>query len=213
MIESIQRRPKKVIIIGASGHARVIADIVRCSGDEVIGFLDDRNPNELQDIKMLGRVDDAKTLQTNEVLFIVGIGNNDTREVIVQRLGALPLYTAVHPSAVIAADVKIGEGTVVMANAVINTGSYIGEHCIINTSATIDHDSVLVDYVHLSPGVHLSGTVYIGKGTWLGTGVVVSNNVSICGGCTIGAGAVVIRHITVAGTYIGIPVKMIGVVK
>lgn len=199
---------KKVIIVGASGHARVIADIIKCSGDEVIGFLDDRNPDDFPGIKILGRVNEHKTLQTEEVQFIVGIGQNETREEIVQYLGALSYYTAIHPSATIAEDIIIGEGTTIMANAVVNTSSRIGKHCIINTAATVDHDSILMDYVHLSPGVHLSGTVSIGKGTWLGTGTVVSNNVNICGGCTIGAGAVVIKGIDEPGTYVGVPAKL-----
>lgn len=205
MSKSAHKQSRRVIIIGASGHARVIADIVRCSGDEVIGFLDDRNPAEFPGLKILGRVDDAKTCIADDVQFVVGIGKNETREEIVQRLGALPYYTAVHPSATIADDVVIGEGTVVIANAVINSGSHIGKHCIVNTAATVDHDNTLSDYVHLSPGVHLSGTATIGYGTWLGTGVVVSNNINICGGCTIGAGAVVIRDINEAGTYTGVP--------
>lgn len=205
MSKSVQKNPKKVIVIGASGHARVIADIIKCSGDEVIGFLDDRNPVEFPGLRIMGCINDAKTLQTDEVQFIVGIGKNETREEIVQRLGELPYYTAIHPSAIIAEDVTIGEGSAVMANAVINTGSCIGKHCIINTAATADHDNDLADYVHLSPGVHISGTVTIGKGTWLGTGAVASNNVNICGGCTIGAGAVVIRDIETTGTYVGMP--------
>lgn len=207
MSESVQKKPKKVVVIGAGGHARVIADIIKCSGDEVIGFLDDRNPAEFPSLKILGCVDDAKAYISGGAQFVVGIGKNEAREAIVQRLGVLSYYTAVHPSAVIAYDVVIGEGTVVMANAVINTGSHVGNHCIINTAATVDHDNNLSDYVHLSPGVHLSGTVTIGKGTWLGTGVVVSNNVNICGGCTIGAGAVVIKSIKATGTYVGAPAK------
>ncbi|MEG0758864.1 MAG: acetyltransferase [Raoultibacter sp.] len=209
MSESIEHKPKKVIIIGASGHARVIADIIKCSGDEVQGFLDDRNPDAFPGLRVLGHIADAVALQADDVWFVLGIGKNATREKIAQELGKLRYYTAIHPSAIIADDVIIDEGTVVMANAVVNTGSSIGRHCIINTSATVDHDNRIADFVHLSPGVHLSGTVKIGEGTWLGTGAVVSNNVNICGDCTVGAGGVVITRIHEPGTYVGIPVRKV----
>ncbi|MEG0271136.1 MAG: acetyltransferase, partial [Clostridia bacterium] len=200
---------KKVIIIGASGHGRVIADIINCCGDEVIGFLDDRGVDAFPGLKILGRVSDAKHFDITDVFYIIGVGKNATREKIAQELGKLRYYTAIHPSAIIADDVIIDEGTVVMANAVVNTGSSIGRHCIINTSATVDHDNRIADFVHLSPGVHLSGTVKIGEGTWLGTGAVVSNNVNICGDCTVGAGGVVITRIHEPGTYVGIPVRKV----
>lgn len=103
----------------------------------------------------------------------------------------------------------MGAGTVVMAGAIINCCSRIGEGCIVNTGATIDHDNVIEDYVHISPGVHTAGTVEIGKGTWIGIGGVVSNNVNITSGCMIGAGAVVVEDITEAGTYVGVPSRKV----
>jgi sugar O-acyltransferase (sialic acid O-acetyltransferase NeuD family) len=109
---------------------------------------------------------------------------------------------------VIAEDVSIGAGTVIMPNAVVNTGCKIGCHCIINTASTVDHDDTISDYVHLSPGVHLSGTVSIGEESWLCTGAVVSNNLNICNGCIVGAGSVVIRDIGTPGTYYGVPAKL-----
>jgi sugar O-acyltransferase (sialic acid O-acetyltransferase NeuD family) len=211
-------KPQKVIVIGASGHASVVADIIRCSGDEVVGFLDDRDPSEFTDINVFGKVDDAAKLSsvklnvdglnTDDIQFVIGIGKNEIRKRIVDRLSGLRYYTAIHPSAVIAVDATIDEGTVIMANAVINPGSSVGKHCIINTAATVDHDNTISDFVHLSPGVHLSGTVSIGEETWLGTGAIVSNNVNICGGCVIGAGAVIIKDIGQAGVYTGVPAKM-----
>ena len=94
-----------------------------------------------------------------------------------------------------------------MAGAVINPGAQIGIGCIINTSSSVDHDCVVEDYVHISVGAHLSGTVRVGKGTWIGAGAIVSNNINICGGCMIGAGAVVIKDIAEPGTYVGVPAK------
>ena len=96
-----------------------------------------------------------------------------------------------------------------MAGAVINCCTKIGKGCIINTGATIDHDNLIEDYVHISPGVHLAGTVKVGQGSWLGIGSVVSNNINITSGCKVGAGAVVVKDITEPGTYVGVPVTKI----
>ena len=204
-----KKRTERVVIIGASGHARVIADIIRCSGDTVEGFVDDRDASEFPGLRVLGKVSDVLKLhrEQEDLRFIIGIGKNSTRYIIAGQYGALPFYTAVHPSAVIAEDCVIGRGTVVMANAVINTGSRIGSHCILNTSATADHDSVIGDCAHISPGVHLGGTVCVGDRAWIGIGACVKNNTNICADTVVGAGAVVIRNIDTAGTYVGVPAR------
>lgn len=194
---------RQVIIVGAGGHAKVVADIVRASGNEVIGFLDDKDPSELPGFTILGKVSETNRF-SERYDFASGIGHNGTRQRI---MDAYPVHwlTVIHPSAIIAPDVQIDAGTVVMANAVVNTGSRIGRGVIINTAATVDHDCVLEDFVHISPGAHLAGTVFVGSRTWVGIGSVVSNNLSICSGCIIGAGAVVVRDIETAGTYVGMP--------
>ncbi len=203
--------PVCVIIIGTSGHARVIADIVSCAGDTVEGFLDDNNSSRFGNMEVIGAVSDATRLykENPDRRFIIGIGSNVIREAIADRLGNLPYHTAIHPSAIVASACSISPGTVIMANAVVNTGSVIGCHCIINTAATVDHDCQIGDCVHLSPGVHLAGTVKIGRSSWLGIGSLASNNITICDGCTIGAGAVVIKDIDKPGIYVGVPVRKI----
>lgn len=198
--------PKKVIVIGAGGHGRVIADIITCTGDIVLGFLDDKDPNQILDIPYLGQITDFIKYQ-QDTLFIVAIGDNHTRKQIMESYD-LNWYTAIHPSAVIAPDVEIAEGAAIMANAVINTGSKIGKGVIVNTAATVDHDNVLANYVHISPGAHLGGTVNIDSETWIGIGAVVSNNIDICGESVVGAGAVVIHSINLSGVYAGVPAKM-----
>lgn len=204
---SIEKKvPKKVIVIGAGGHGRVIADIIALSGDVVLGFLDDKYPSEFPNITILGKLNDIDQYK-QEASFIVGIGDNQTRKKIMKSMN-VDLYTAIHPTAVIASDIKIGEGTVVMANAVINTGSKIGKGVIVNTAATVDHDCSISDYVHISPGVHLGGTVCIGTETWIGIGAVVSNNIDICERCVIGAGALVLKKIVQSGIYFGVPAKI-----
>ena len=95
-----------------------------------------------------------------------------------------------------------------MAGVVINTGSIIGDGCIINTSSSIDHDCIVSNYVHVSVGAHLAGTVKVGENTWVGAGATISNNIDVCNDCMIGAGAVVISHIQSPGTYIGIPAHL-----
>ena len=206
---------KKVIIIGAGGHAKVVADIVKSSGDQIVGFLDDnidlRDNTIFEDKIVLGttRVEDVEKYKDN--YFIIGIGSNRVRKIISEKYPELNWYTAIHPSAIIGSNVEIGEGSVVMAGTIINTGTVIGKHCIINTSSSIDHDNVLEDYVHVSPGSHLAGAVKIMKGTWICSGVTIINNITIGNNNVIGAGATVIRNIEEENsTFIGIPAMKIG---
>lgn len=190
---------KRVVILGASGHAHVVADIIRACNDEVIAFLDD----DINAQDRCGSISDYKEYMDCE--FVVGIGNAKVRE----ELSNLPVkwYTAIHPSAIISKLVSIGEGTVVMPNVVINARTKIGKHCIINTSAVVEHDNRIEDFVHISVGSRLGGRVRLGKATWVGIGATVNNDIEICGGCMIGAGAVVVDNLTEAGTYIGVPAK------
>lgn len=202
---------KDVIIIGAGGHAKVIADIIYKSGDNLIGFLDDNLANKGKEIylgkKVLGTTKDIENYNKN--YFIIGIGNNSIRKKI-NNENNLKLYTAIHPSAIIAQDVKIGTGSVIMAGVVINPGTVIGKNCIINTCSSLDHDNLLEDYVHISPGAHLAGTVSVKEGTWICTGATIINNITIAKNNIIGAGSVVIKDINEEnGTYVGVPVKML----
>lgn len=202
----------KLLIVGASGHGKVVADIaLKMNKWESISFLDDnKNLKSSMGIDVIGTTKDVhKFIDSHDV--IVGIGNNSTREKIqnmLEKLGtSIPVL--IHPSAIIGNDVEIGIGTVVMAGVVINCCTKIGKGCIINTSATIDHDNIIEDFVHISPGALLAGTVKVGQGSWLGIGSVVSNNTCITSGCTIGAGAVVVKDIVEPGTYVGVPVRRI----
>ena len=200
---------KKVIIIGSGGHAKSIANIIIKSGDELVGFLDDNKPagtvilDELK-LKVIGNVSDCLKYSENE--FVIGIGDNKTRKEMVDKYD-LKYYTAIHPSANIAIDTKIGEGTVIMPNATINTSSQIGKHCIINTGAIVEHDNILQDFVHISPGASLAGTVAIGYSTHIGIGATIKNNIEITSNVIVGAGAVVVKNISESGVYIGIPAK------
>lgn len=199
---------KDVIIIGAGGHARVIADIVRCRQDRLLGFLDDHAKSGTEEIPVLGTVKDY--VNYPDACFVIGIGNAAVRRKIAKEIKGVQWYTAIHPAAVVSEmKVSIGPGTAVMAGAVINPGAAIGEHCIINTAAVVEHDNVIGDFAHISVGAKLAGTVTVGPDTWVGIGAVVSNNLSICGGSFIGAGAVVVKSIPEPGTYMGVPARRI----
>lgn len=197
----------QVIIIGAGGHGRVIADIVLHSGDKLLGFLDDNRTEPVWGYPVLGKIRDWRLYGENAA-FVLGIGNNAVREQLSKKITG-PWYTAVHPSAQIGTDVTIGDGTVVMAHASINPGVRISAHCIINTGAVVEHDNILEDFVHVSPNATLCGTVQIGHDTHVGAGVVIKNNCAVCPGCTLGAGTVVVRDITEPGTYAGVPARRI----
>lgn len=202
----------KLLIIGASGHGKVVADIaLKVNRWQQIAFLDDDEKiKSSMGIDVIGKSSDAFTYICDYDIF-VAIGNNKTREKIQSQLekAAASIPKLIHPSAIIGEQVGVGTGTVVMAGVVINCSSLVGKGCIVNTGATIDHDNVIEDYVHISPGAHLAGMVRVGKNSWIGIGSIVSNNVYIISGCMVGAGAVVVRDITEAGTYVGVPAKKI----
>ncbi|MFJ7363440.1 acetyltransferase [Peribacillus frigoritolerans] len=198
----------KLLIIGASGHGKVVADIALKMNKWVsIAFLDDNeNIKSSMGIEVIGKSTDVFNHVQDYDIF-VGIGDNFTREKVHRKLEAKGVYipTLIHPTAVIGEKVELASGTVVMAGVVVNCCTIIGKGCIINTGATVDHDNIIEDFVHISPGAHLAGTVKVGKGSWLGIGSVVSNNVYITSRCIVGAGAVVLRDITETGTYVGVP--------
>lgn len=189
---------KDVIVIGASGHAKVVRDIIIASGDNFLGYLDD-DPNK----DTLGKIEDY---QNFEAEFVIAIGNSEVREEISKKLSCA-WYTAIHPTAVISPSATIQEGTVVMPLAVIQADSQIGKHCIINSQATIEHDNQIGDYSHISVGANLGGTVSIGEHVWVGIGATIKNNQTVCANTMIGAGAVVVDDIKESGTYVGVPAK------
>ena len=198
---------KQLVIIGASGHGKVIADIAKKNGYEEILFLDDNDKLEsCAGYPVVGKSEEVYGYKCDVA---IGIGNAKIRKRIQNELEkagvSLPVF--VHPSAAIADGVTIGVGTVVVAGAVINPGAQIGKGCIINTCASVDHDCVVGDYVHVSVGAHLAGTVVVGECTWIGIGAVVSNNLNVAANCMIGAGATVVGNIEEEGTYVGTPAK------
>lgn len=196
-------KKNRLIIIGASGHGKVVVDIAKLNGYTDIVFLDDNS--EVKECDGYPVIGNTSNVPAGEVF--VAVGNAKIRRMFMDRNSDRLQPVLIHPRAVIAEDVKIGAGSVVMAGAVINSGAVIGKGVIINTCSSVDHDCEIADYVHISIGSHIAGTVKIGERTWVGAGATVSNNINICGGCILGAGAVVIKDIEEEGIYVGVPVR------
>lgn len=203
----MEKGKRKLIIIGASGHGKVITDLALKNNYEIIGYLDDEcSLKRIMDIPVLGKVCDIEQYK-DTCEFIIAIGNNLIRERIAKKYN-VKWATLIHPRATIGVNVHIGEGTVVMANAVVNTCSIIGRHCIVNTGAIVEHDNVINDYVHISPNAALGGAVKVGKRVHVGIGGNIKNNIEVSQDVLLGAGAVLVTDIKIPGTYVGVPAKI-----
>lgn len=195
-----------IFLYGASGHCKVIIDLLNSSGVKIKLVVDDNPKSEtIMGIPIIKTGDfDLNTLGKT----IISIGDNKIRKKLSKSLIAI-FTKAIHPSAVISKASKIGEGTVVMAGVAINPDVYIGKHCIINTNATVEHDALIADFVHICPGVSLAGNVIIGEGTQVGIGATVIQGVCIGKWVKIGAGAVILSDIPDYAVVVGNPGKII----
>lgn len=200
------------IIYGASGHGKVVADILRCCGIDVEGFIDDNPalPNGDSGLKILG---DGNWLfreaALRSVKVALGIGDNFDRRLIAERIAGckLCLLSAVHPSATIANSAKIASGVVIMPHAVVNADASIGRGAIVNSGVIVEHDCHVGRYAHLSPGAAIGGHVTIGELAWLGIGASVIPNLRIGRGSIVGAGATVIHDIDDWVVAVGTPAR------
>lgn len=195
-------------LYGASGHAKVIIDILKSKGVEILGLFDD-NPNikSLLCYPVVGNYS-PDILKKNSLIITIGV--NDTRQKIVNSLPSNINYgIAVDASALISASVKIGCGTVIMQGTVIQSTSVIGRHCIVNTQASLDHDCVVEDYAHISPNSCLCGGVTIGEGTQVGAGSVIVPGIKVGKWSVVGAGSVVIRDVPDNVLVLGNPAKIV----
>lgn len=208
--------PAELVIWGAGGHAKVVADIVRQQGGwEIVGFIDDANPERRHEAfcgsTILGGRERLEDLRREGVRHaLLAFGHCEARlehTALLDRLG-FQLPVAIHPRATVAADVTVGPGTVVAAGAVINPGASVGRSVIINTLAGVDHDCRIGDAAHVCPGVRLAGNVSVGTAAWIGIGATVIQNVKIGDRATIGAGAVVLQDIPAGAVAYGVPAKV-----
>lgn len=207
-----------LLLVGASGHAKVLIDIVeRAGGHRIVGLLDLDTPvgTRILDHELLGRPDDIAAIATRlgATHVLVAVGDNAARERLTAEIRRaapfLEFALAVHPSAVIGRDVRLGAGSVVMAGAVINPSCSIGEGCVINTGARIDHDSRVEDFASVAPGAVTGGNCSIGKGAWLGIGAVLIQGVSVGAGSIVGAGSTVLRSLPPRSVAYGTPARVV----
>lgn len=198
-------------LYGAGGHCNVVREVLKSNGIAIDGlFDDDETKHEFKG----HQVDKGIQLNGHKLLMplptplIICIGNNASRAMIDKKLNAL-YGQAIHRSAIIADDVVIGDGTVVLQGAIIQTGSKIGRHALINTCASVDHDNVIGNYVHISPKATLCGHVEVGEGTQIGAGAVVIPKVKIGKWCVIGAGTIVLKDIPDYSIAVGNPAHIL----
>jgi len=194
-------------LYGASGHAKVIIDILKSNNIIIHKVFDDND--HITNLLGIEVSLPNREIESVKLPFILSIGNNKTREIIANRYLGLNYTNAIHSSSIIDETVTIKEGVVVMAGVVINSSVKIGRHSIVNTSATIDHDCILCDFVHISPNATLCGNVIIGKGSQVGAGAVIIQGVTIGQNVIIGAGSVVIDDVPDNVIVVGSPGKVI----
>lgn len=201
---------RRLAILGASGHGKVLAEIGELFFDEVV-FYDDAWPSR-QSNGLWPIVGDSAALveQLGSVAgVIVGIGNNEIRQNKQRDLAGVgaPIVSLIHPQAVVSPRCSIAKGSVVMAGAIVNVDARIGEGAILNTGCSVDHDSLLGDFVHISPGARLAGGVSVGSLSWIGIGACIRQLIQVGSRAVIGAGAVVVKPVADGVTAVGVPAR------
>ncbi|MEK8126900.1 acetyltransferase [Paenibacillus filicis] len=203
----------KLLIIGAGGHGKVVADTAQASGKwSSIAFLDDQHIlKKNYPFPVLGDIEHAFKCVKDYNYIAVAIGDNQRRVNLLKKFKdfGFKLPAIIHPSAVISKYSIIDEGSVIFANCVINANAVISFGCIINTACTVDHDCILGAGVHLSPGVNLAGGVRIGDFCWIGIGATIIQQITIDQESIVGAGAVIIENVPSTSTVVGVPGRVI----
>lgn len=194
----------KLVIIGASGHGGVVADLADMLGYSVC-FWDDDTSKKMSNGSVSKR--GGKVPENSSI--IIAIGSNIIRENISLQYENDSFVTLIHPDSIVSKKIKIGIGSVIVAGACINNGAIIGNHCIINTGVVVDHDCLINDFVHISPNATLCGNVTIGKGSWVGAGAIIIQGIKVGKNAIIGAGSVIIKDIPDNATVVGNPGKII----
>lgn len=204
---------KTIVVFGASGHGKVVADAAASAGFELLGFIDDSAERAGTTTwgKPVMKLGDFLSRRAGwpGVVVGLGVGANGARERVHLRLreAGVAVATVIHARAVVAPTATLGEGTVLMAGAAVNPDARLGPGCIVNTGAIVEHDCVLGDYVHLSPNAALGGNVRIGDRSHLGLGAVAIPGIRIGADVTVGAGAAVIRDSDSGVTLVGVPAR------
>lgn len=202
---------KRLAILGASGHGKVVADIAECCGWDEVVFFDDAWPKVSVNDNWAVAGNSQALVECLDTFagVVVAIGNNAIRAEKLRWLSEIsaPVVTLVHPSAVISQYADLGAGTVVMPGVVVNVSSQIGDGVILNTGCSIDHDCTIGDCTHISPGARLAGGVKVGAQSWIGIGTSVKQLVQIGQRVTVGAGAAVVTDLPDGVTAVGVPAR------
>lgn len=198
--------------MGAGGHGQVVADaLLQMDGAEPISFLDDEKPvNKLiLNIPVKGGLDAYNSVPHDGI--VLALGSNSLRKKIFNELrqAGENLFSVIHPSAIIAPNVKIGDGCMILAGAVINTGAQIKENTIINTNSTIEHHNVIGPHAHIAPGSTLGGEVAIGEEAMVGIGSTVLPRVNIANKTVLGGGSTAIKDLPEGVTAVGVPARVL----
>jgi sugar O-acyltransferase (sialic acid O-acetyltransferase NeuD family) len=193
-------------IYGASGHSKVIIEIIEKACDSIKGIYDDDPDKRL--LFNYSVSNEKSMLAFQDASWIIGIGENAIRKKLAESY-LLNYGNAIHDSANISKRAELGVGTVVMAGVTINCSSIIGNHVIINTNASVDHDCIIGNYAHISPNATLCGGVTLGEGTHIGAGAVIIPGITIGKWVKVGAGAVIINDLPDFTTVVGNPGKII----
>lgn len=208
---------RNIGVVGASGHAKVVIDIIEKQGCfSIVGLIDRfcAVGEETFGYRVIGMEDDLPKLckQFDFDALIVAIGDNFTRRDVVQRIEAilpgLEYVSAIHPSASVGKGASIGAGTVIMAGAAVNSDCRVGEHCILNTHCSLDHDSQLADYASLAPSSATGGHVTIGVCSAISIGVNIKHGVNIGEHTIIGVGAAVVKDVGDMCVAYGVPARV-----
>jgi sugar O-acyltransferase (sialic acid O-acetyltransferase NeuD family) len=204
----------RTFVYGASGHGKVVLDILLASGAEVVGFIDDGRPpgTLVLGLPVAGGGDFlVAEARQGDVAIALGIGDNAARQRVFERCHAAgaDIISAVHPRATVARSASIGRGTVIMAGAVVNPDAAVGIGAIVNTGAVVEHDCVLGDFAHLSPNAALGGGARIGDLSHVGLCAVVLPCKSVGERSIVGAGAVVVRDLPDDVIAAGVPARIL----
>lgn len=202
-----------IIVVGGSGHAKVLVSTLLLEHREVLGFADpDASLPPILGIRWLGDDNEVCHHASDRIRLVNGVGSGrstELRKSVYARFHEKQYVfeTVIHPSASIAPDVHAGEGLQVMAGAIVQTGVRLGDNVIVNTGAVVDHDCVLGDHVHVAPGATLSGCVHLDEGVHVGTGATIIQGIRVGVGSTVGAGAVVLHDVPAGITVVGVPAR------